>query len=135
MTLWPRCAAFTAEDATVIVGTVIDEEMTDNLRVTVVATGLGAAVNRTPTEAVVASSRRVPIPFRWRWWTTNNWRHPRLCAAGIARRRWKPCVSPALSCSTSRPFCGSRRTDPRYGCNRKQGLRISCCDATMSSRS
>jgi cell division protein FtsZ len=38
--------AFTAEDATVIVGTVIDEEMTDNLRVTVVATGLGAAVNR-----------------------------------------------------------------------------------------
>jgi cell division protein FtsZ len=40
--------AFTAEDATVIVGTVIDEEMTDALRVTVVATGLGAAVvNRT----------------------------------------------------------------------------------------
>ncbi len=38
---------FTAEDATVIVGTVIDEEMADNLRVTVVATGLGAAVNRT----------------------------------------------------------------------------------------
>jgi cell division protein FtsZ len=38
--------AFTAEDATVIVGTVIDEEMIDNLRVTVVATGLGAAVTR-----------------------------------------------------------------------------------------
>src|SRR5215470_371744 len=37
---------FTADDATVIVGTVIDEEMSDNLRVTVVATGLGAA-NRT----------------------------------------------------------------------------------------
>jgi cell division protein FtsZ len=41
---------FTAEDATVIVGTVIDEEMTDNLRVTVVATGLGAAVNRGQTK-------------------------------------------------------------------------------------
>lgn len=39
--------AFTAEDATVIVGTVIDEEMAEGLRVTVVATGLGAAVNRT----------------------------------------------------------------------------------------
>jgi len=39
--------AFTAEDARVSVGTVIDEEMTDELRVTVVATGLGAAVNRT----------------------------------------------------------------------------------------
>lgn len=32
----------TAEDATVIVGTVIDEEMGENLRVTLVATGLGS---------------------------------------------------------------------------------------------
>jgi cell division protein FtsZ len=32
---------FTSEDATVVVGTVIDPEMTDNLRVTVVVTGLG----------------------------------------------------------------------------------------------
>jgi len=32
---------FTAEDATVIVGTVIEEEMGDNFRVTIVATGLG----------------------------------------------------------------------------------------------
>ncbi len=35
---------FTAEDATVIVGTVIDESMGDNLRVTMVATGLGGVV-------------------------------------------------------------------------------------------
>lgn len=34
---------FTSEDATVIVGTVIDPEMTDELRVTLVATGLGKA--------------------------------------------------------------------------------------------
>ena len=34
---------FTAEDATVIVGTVIDEAMEDRLRVTMVATGLGGA--------------------------------------------------------------------------------------------
>lgn len=33
--------AFTSEDATVIVGTVIDPSMTDELRVTLVATGLG----------------------------------------------------------------------------------------------
>lgn len=33
--------SFTAEDATVIVGTVIDPEMTEELRVTLVATGLG----------------------------------------------------------------------------------------------
>jgi cell division protein FtsZ len=37
---------FTAEDATVIVGTVIDEAMEDRLRVTMVATGLGGTVNR-----------------------------------------------------------------------------------------
>ncbi len=35
---------FTAEDATVIVGTVIDENMGDNLRVTMVATGLGGVI-------------------------------------------------------------------------------------------
>jgi cell division protein FtsZ len=38
--------AFTAEDATVIVGTVIDENMADRLRVTMVATGLGQPVER-----------------------------------------------------------------------------------------
>ena len=38
--------AFTAEDATVIVGTVIDEAMSDTLRVTVVATGLGSPTGR-----------------------------------------------------------------------------------------
>ena len=38
--------AFTAEDATVIVGTVIDEGMGQDLRVTMVATGLGNPVSR-----------------------------------------------------------------------------------------
>jgi cell division protein FtsZ len=37
---------FTAEDATVIVGTVIDENMGETLRVTMVATGLGGPVAR-----------------------------------------------------------------------------------------
>src|SRR5687767_9492107 len=41
---------FTAEDATVIVGTVIDEDMKENLRVTMVATGLGGVVNRTQSK-------------------------------------------------------------------------------------
>lgn len=36
----------TAEDATIIVGTVIDENMTDNLRVTMVATGLGNLIGQ-----------------------------------------------------------------------------------------
>ncbi len=38
--------SFTADDATVIVGTVIDENMGADLRVTMVATGLGNPVNR-----------------------------------------------------------------------------------------
>jgi cell division protein FtsZ len=42
--------AFTAEDATVIVGTVIDEAMADRLRVTMVATGLGSPVARNQTK-------------------------------------------------------------------------------------
>jgi cell division protein FtsZ len=37
---------FTAEEATVIVGQVLDDEMEDALRVTMVATGLGSAVGR-----------------------------------------------------------------------------------------
>jgi cell division protein FtsZ len=38
--------AFTAEDATVIVGNVVDEAMGDKLRVTMVATGLNGAIAR-----------------------------------------------------------------------------------------
>ncbi len=47
---------FTADDAMVIVGTVIDDSMDDRLRVTMVATGLGGAVNakqRTPNIQLV----------------------------------------------------------------------------------
>lgn len=48
--------AFASENATVVVGTVIDPEMSDELRVTVVATGLGqgqAAVAEQPVKLVV----------------------------------------------------------------------------------
>lgn len=38
--------AFTADSATVIVGAVFEDALADDLRVTIVATGLGAAVNR-----------------------------------------------------------------------------------------
>ncbi|UJP04598.1 MAG: cell division protein FtsZ [Nitrosomonas sp.] len=40
----------TAEDATIIVGTVIDENMADNLRVTMVATGLGSLVSQSQSQ-------------------------------------------------------------------------------------
>jgi cell division protein FtsZ len=49
--------SFAADDATVIFGTVCDENMGDNLRVTVVATGLGRAAKRAPL-TVVANTLR-----------------------------------------------------------------------------
>jgi len=42
--------AFASENATVVVGTVIDPDMRDELRVTVVATGLGNAPRQVVTE-------------------------------------------------------------------------------------
>ncbi|MEQ8515381.1 MAG: cell division protein FtsZ, partial [Chromatocurvus sp.] len=49
---------FASEEATVVVGTVIDPNITDELRVTVVATGLGAEVARVPLQVVDAPARR-----------------------------------------------------------------------------
>jgi len=49
--------SFAADDATVIFGTVCDENMGDNLRVTVVATGLGRSSKRAPL-TVVANALR-----------------------------------------------------------------------------
>lgn len=60
---------FTAEDATVIVGTVIDEGMEDRLRVTMVATGLGGAVNhhqQKPLIMVKTGTNAMPIDVNYR---------------------------------------------------------------------
>lgn len=43
---------FASDNATVVVGTVIDPDMSDELRVTVVATGLGAEVEEAPLKVV-----------------------------------------------------------------------------------
>ena len=52
---------FASEDATVVVGTVIDPEMTNELRVTVVATGLGPKIARAAkTPAVATHQPRIP---------------------------------------------------------------------------
>lgn len=45
--------SFTSENATVVVGTVIDEEMCDELRVTVVATGLGRKDEENASNTIV----------------------------------------------------------------------------------
>jgi cell division protein FtsZ len=52
-----QCVQFAAEEATVIVGSVFDEAMGDELRVTVVATGLGAPVTRKPAKPEMVYQR------------------------------------------------------------------------------
>jgi cell division protein FtsZ len=56
---------FTADEATVIVGQVIDESMEDRLRVTMVATGLGSPVSRQqqakPMQVVRTGTYDAPI--------------------------------------------------------------------------
>jgi cell division protein FtsZ len=49
--------SFTSENATVVVGTVIDSEMTDELRVTVVVTGLGRQTSAAGTGAASGDAR------------------------------------------------------------------------------
>jgi cell division protein FtsZ len=51
---------FASDDATVVIGTVIDPEMTDEIRVTVVATGLGQAVGI--SEKPIKVVRKAPPP-------------------------------------------------------------------------
>jgi cell division protein FtsZ len=49
---------FASDEATVVVGTVIDPAMTDELKVTVVATGLGAEITRAPLQVVASEHRQ-----------------------------------------------------------------------------
>ena len=104
--------SFTAEDATVIYGSVIDEAIGDALRVTIVATGLGgAAAQRQPGDAVVPRTGTDDEPV------AGQLRGARAAAA-IRRRRDQTvdaCAIRAWTRSTSRRSCASRRTDGRRG--------------------
>ncbi len=51
---------FASEEATVVVGTVIDPEMSEELKVTVVATGLGSAAGRAPLQVVEPAPAPAP---------------------------------------------------------------------------
>src|SRR6202453_631174 len=51
---------FASDDATVVVGTVIDPDMSSQIRVTVVATGLGKPVARAAPQRVAAASHHAP---------------------------------------------------------------------------
>ena len=80
--------AFCADDATIIHGTVFDEEMADRLRVTVVATGIGRKSARPvlvqqPQAAQRTGTDNVPLqPSNYQDYETPTvWRDPRASAA------------------------------------------------------
>jgi cell division protein FtsZ len=116
---------FTAEDAMVIIGTVIDDEMDDRLRVTMIATGLGgiAVAKRPPKIEVVptiiertnrqscAVGGRLPLLRAWR--RSTHRRSRRSCAnrptsEGPPRLRLRRCAAPrgGAICALGRP-CGA----------------------------
>lgn len=64
---------FASETATVVVGTVIDPELRDELRVTVVATGLGARMEK-PVKVVDNTSAPAPAPRQPQESTAPNYR-------------------------------------------------------------
>ena len=130
---------FAAEDATVVVGTVIEPEMQGELRVTVVATGL----NRSHAEGRGAC----PGQGRRRRWSGRK--HERHEAGGAAREscagrrllaprppgassasrsaRWATACAPTTAprtCWTSRPSCGARRTEAGRVPRRRRARRV-----------
>jgi cell division protein FtsZ len=79
---------FASEDATVVIGTSLDPEMQDDVRVTVVATGLNRAVARQPMRPVVTQQvemRQRPRPVVLRTGTGNevvDYAQPDVVASG-----------------------------------------------------
>ncbi|HMD58940.1 MAG TPA: cell division protein FtsZ, partial [Steroidobacteraceae bacterium] len=86
---------FASEDATVVVGTVIDPEMTNELRVTVVATGLGSKAARLQQKTPAVATHQPGIPSR-------------RDAGGQRSVRVVPTVNP------SRPDYSPLDTPPRF---------------------
>lgn len=82
--------AFCADDATIIHGTVFDEEMTDKLRVTVVATGIGRRASKPvlvpqsqPQASLRTGTDNLPLqPANYQDYETPTvWRDPRASAS------------------------------------------------------
>ncbi|TAL83385.1 MAG: cell division protein FtsZ [Rhodanobacter sp.] len=91
---------FASEDATVVIGTSLDPEMKDDVRVTVVATGLNrAAASRSPIRMVESPQVQMrPRPVMLRTGTGNevvDYAHPE--PAGNSQSRTEPGVVPGKS--------------------------------------
>ena len=126
---------FAAEDATVVVGTVIEPEMQDELRVTVVATGLNrskakvAAPARGPAGTAAVTRRNAATSSWWRSATTRTGAGlqrtsiARRSTASRSARSATDCAptSARRTCSTSRRSCAARPTEA--GRSRDRGER------------
>jgi cell division protein FtsZ len=79
-------SAFTAPDATVIFGSVIDESMGDALRVTIVATGLGQPVLRSMPKPVIQVVRTGTDNVATELDAETNYDSPAILRRGRAER-------------------------------------------------
>ena len=86
---------FASDDATVVVGTVIDPEMSNQVRVTVVATGLGRAGGPARVPASAAAGARSALS------------RERDARGAAGHARW--CAGPPLAPSSD--YAGARQAD------------------------
>ena len=108
---------FASDEATVVVGTVIDPEMTSQIRVTVVATGLGKPLARVAPQPVAAAAIAPPLNMRVVRQTivdgADRLRDARQAdgAEATGRGRWPARGSrEARICWIYRRFCADRQT-------------------------
>ncbi|MFI4954422.1 MAG: cell division protein FtsZ [Gammaproteobacteria bacterium] len=104
--------SFTSDDATVVVGTVIDPNMTDEMRVTVVATGLGLGKTThvggsTSTSAEPARAAGV-VGIRAENLRDNNPEYQRYERSSVVRKQ------PSTSNNTTRPVNMPSSSDVDY---------------------
>ncbi len=85
---------YASDNATVVIGTVIDPEMTDELRVTVVATGLGEADNKIRTVVDNTETKQAEKP-------AEELNYTELDRPAIHRQKPKPAVTNGLDAATA----------------------------------
>ena len=103
---------FAAEDATVVVGTVIEPEMQGELRVTVVATGLDRSTPKVAAPAPAAAGTRRSRPQAA---TSSWWRSAESCA-GAGLQPPRPAGEPAPAAAR-----GGRRPARDFGARGRAG--------------
>jgi cell division protein FtsZ len=90
---------FASDNATVVVGTVIDADMSDEIRVTVVATGLGDEIKEVPVKPVVDNTRK----------SNGQLNYNELDRPTVMRKRTTDALSPKASAAPETSSTGSEK--------------------------